>query len=170
MTAPSRPPIFFDLLAGRAVEMPHALREPGFLIDDMARDVESWPDWVLDDDSRQAIRLRVIEHVNEQLLVVGFEAGTAHGTITATPDPSGYLRAVVHVAGAEYLTLYGERIWEEFELWPPGASAGAQDEAPGRMGKRRNWVSISAAGWPVLAAVANDHGWLNLRQQEAPLR
>jgi hypothetical protein len=37
---------------------------------------------------------------------------------------------------------------------------------PGHLGKHRSWVSISARGWPVLAAVANSHGWLNLRQLE----
>lgn len=166
MTAPSRPPSFFDALSGREIPRPEALREPGFLIDDLARDAADWPDWLLDDEGARKIRLSLIEHVIETRVVIGFTVDGIAGTITAVPDVSGYLRVVVECRGAAVLTAYVERIWEEYELWPPGAVAAIGTESPGRLGKHRTWVSISAKGWPVLAAIANDHGWVNLRQVE----
>jgi len=164
MTAPSRPPSFFDQLAGRDTPQPDALREPGFLLDSLANDATLWPDWLLDDDSQRRIVLRLVEHVREQRAVIGFSLDKLSGTVTAMPDPSGYLRIEVEIDGASVLTAYLERIWEEHELWPPDVSANPGDEAPGRLGKHRSWVSISATGWPVLAGVANENGWLNLRQ------
>lgn len=167
MSAPARPPSFFNPLIGADTPYPEALREPGFLLDDLAGDVKIWPYWLLDDDSQRRITLTLIEHVTGQRAVIGFAVDGASGTITATPDPSGYLRIAVEVDGAVFLTAYVERIWEEYELWPPGAVVAASDvESPGRMGKHRRWVSMSAAGWPALAAIANGNGWLNLMQLE----
>jgi len=167
MTAPARPPSFFDALTGRDTPYPDSLREPRFLIDDLARDARDWPNWVLDDDDNQrVVTLGVTEHVPERKVVIAFTVGSLHGAITAVPDPSGYLRIVVDANGAGFLTAYVERIWEEYEIWPPGATAAMGEESPGRMGKRRSWVSISARGWPALAAVANSQGWLNLKQVE----
>lgn len=164
MSAPARPPSFFNALSGTDTPYPASLREPGFLLDDLAADVKLWPDWLLDDDSQRGITLTLIEHVTEQRAVIGFSVDGVSGTITAMPDPSGYLRIAVAVDGALFLTAYVERIWEEYELWPPGAAASFDVESPGRMGKHRSWVSISAAGWPALAAIANGNGWLNLLQ------
>jgi hypothetical protein len=166
MTAPARPPSFFNALSGAHTPYPDALREPGFLLDDLAGDVKIWPYWLLDDDSLRRITLTLVEHVTEQRAVIGFAVDGVSGTITATPDPSGYLRIVVEVTGKVFLAAYVERIWEEYELWPPGAVAAFDVESPGRMGKHLSWVSISSAGWPALAAIANSSGWLNLMQLE----
>ncbi len=166
MSAPARPPSFFNAMTGADVPYPEALREPGFLLDDLAGDVKIWPYWLLDDDSQRRITLTLVEHVREQRAVIGFAVDGVSGTVTATPDPSGYLRIAVEAGGAVFLAAYVERIWEEYELWPPGAVAAFGAEAPGRMGKHRSWVSISAAGWPALAAIANRNGWLNVKQLE----
>ncbi len=166
MSAPARPPSFFNALSGAHTPYPDALREPGFLLNDLAGDVKIWPYWLLDDDSQRQIALTLVEHVTEQRAVIGFAVDGVSGTITATPDPSAYLRIVVEVDGAVFLTAYVERIWEEYELWPPNAVAAFDVESPGRMGKHRSWVSISAAGWPALAAMADSKGWLNLMQLE----
>lgn len=168
MTAPARPPSFFNALSGLDAPYPDSLREPGYLIDDLAKDAKLWPDWLLDDDSQRPIRLSVLEHRPEQKLVIGFVIGDLTGTLTATPDASGFLHVVVATGGVEFLAGYMERIWEEHEIWPPGAVAAVGEEAPGRLGKHRSWISISARGWPQLAAIANDHGWLNLMQVETP--
>jgi hypothetical protein len=166
MASPARPPSFFNALTGDDTPHPDSLREPALLIDDLAGDAKLWPNWLLDDDSQRMITLNVTEHVPEQKVVIAFTVGGLHGAVTAVPDPSGYLRLVVDANGAELLTAYVERIWEEYEIWPPGATAAPGEEAPGHMGKHRSWVSVSAKGWPSLAAVANSHGWLNLKQLE----
>ncbi len=166
MSAPTRPPSFFNTMTGADTPYPDSLREPRFLIDALAGDVRYWPDWLLDDDSQRPIRLAVAEHLPEQKLVITFTVDKLSGTLTATPDPSGFLHVVVAVGGAEFLTGYVERIWEEHEIWPPGAVAAVGEESPGHLGKHRSWVSISASGWPQLAAITNDHGWLNVRQFE----
>ena len=166
MSAPTRPPSFFNMLSGADTPYPDALREPGYLLDDLARDARMWPHWLLDDDSQRRITLTLAEHVPEQRAVIAFACDGVAGAITAAPDASGFLKVVVEVGGAEVFTAYVERIWEEYELWPPGAGAAAGVESPGRMGKKRSWLSISAAGWPALAKVANSNGWLNLMQLE----
>jgi len=166
MSAPTRPPSFFNMLSGANTPHPAVLHEPGFLLDDLAGDVTLRPYWRLDDASQRPITLTLVEHVTGQRAVIGFAVDGGSGTITATPDPSGYMRIVAEVDGAVILTAYAERIWEEYELWPPGAVAGFDVESPGRMGKHRSWVSMSAAGWPALAAIANSNGGLNLMQLE----
>lgn len=166
MSAPARTPRFFNALIGAHTPYPDALREPGFLLDDLAGDVKIWPHWLLDDNSQRRITLTLVEHVPEQRAVIAFAVDGISGTITATPDPSAYLRIVAEVDGTVYLTTYVERIWEEYELWPPDAMATFGVESPGRMGKHRSWASISAAGWPALAGIANSSGWLNLMQVE----
>lgn len=166
MSAPKRPPSFFNALTGADAPYPAALREPGYLIDDLAGDVRRWPYWLLDDDSQRRITLRLAEHVAERRAVIDFAVEGVAGSIIATPDASGYLRIVVEVDGATFLTAYVERIWEELQLWPPGAGAASGVESPGRMGKRRTWVSMSAAGWSELAVIANGDGWVNLQQLE----
>jgi hypothetical protein len=166
MKAPARPPSFFDALSGADVTGAAAQGEPGYLLDDLAGDVRAWPHWLIDDGSQRRIRLTLVAHDPGERAVIGFAVGSVAGRVTATPDPSGYLRIMVEVAGAVVLVAFAERVWEEYDLWPPGAVAGFGEEPPGRMGKHRNWLSISASGWPVLAGVANSGGWLNLMQLE----
>jgi hypothetical protein len=155
------------MFTGEDTPQPAAQREPGFLLDALAGDARHWPDWLLDDDLQRQIRLTLIEHVVEQKLVIAFTAGACTGTITASPDASGYLRVVVATDGAEFLTGYVERVWEEHEIWPPGATAEVGEQAPGRLGKRRSWISVSTRGWPQLRPIANENGWVNLLQLDA---
>lgn len=100
--------------------------------------------------------------------MIAFALEGLSGTVTATRDPSGFLRIDVATRDGTFLTGYVERIWEEYEIWPPGADADVAEEAPGRLGKHRSWVSISARGWPQLAAIGNENGWLNLMQVATP--
>ena len=49
---------------------------------------------------------------------------------------------------------------------PAGAPDHTQD-APGRMGKKMRWVSLSVAAWPALRAVAGDENFANFREDES---
>jgi len=152
------------VLTGLDTPYPDSLRQPGFLLDDLAVDAKLWPYWLLDDDSQRTITLRLAEHVVGQRAVIAFSIDSLQGSITATPDSSGYLRIEAGADGSDVLVAYVERIWEEHEIWPPGVAAPIGEESPGRLGKHRSWISMSATGWPVLAAIANAHGWLNVVQ------
>jgi hypothetical protein len=96
--------------------------------------------------------------------VIGFDGQAGRGRIVATPDATGYLRIEVATEDTAAVVLVAnvERIWEEYDLWPPGAVAAIGEEPPGRMGKHRSWVSMAVEGWPVLAEVTRGIGRLNL--------
>ena len=166
MSAPERPPIFFDRLSGVPLGDEAARREPGLLLDDLAGDVGSGADWLVDDDSGRRFALAVASHQPQQRLEIAITGPGTAASVIAVPDVSGYLRVELVLGGMLMFTGYVEQIWEEFDIWPPDASAAAGEEAPGRMGKRRNWLSLSVAGWPALAAIAGTEGWLSLVQVE----
>lgn len=164
MSAPVRPPIFFDLLSGTDRPPSEVSEEAGYLLDDLVWDVRRWPSWLIDDDGGRRVALSVIAHEARRRAVISFSAGAGRGRIVATPDATGYLRFEVAMedAGAVVLVAYVERVWEEYDLWPPGAVAAFGEEPPGRMGKHRNWVSMAVDAWPVLAEVTGGIGRLNL--------
>jgi len=100
---------------------------------------------------------------------VGFESLGVAGVITLTPHESGWVKVVAEIDGRPAFTAFAEQVWEEYELypdaWPDDARATATDEdAPGRIGKRRSWMSLSAVAWPQLAPLANEAG----RMQAGP--
>lgn len=66
--------------------------------------------------------------------------------------PSGWIEARITV-GAFPRHVFVERIYEEFELWPPGSTCTATDS--GRMGKRCSWVQLEADQWPDLAPLSD---------------
>lgn len=68
--------------------------------------------------------------------------------------PSSWIEACVEVEGFAGRHFFIERIYEEFEIWPPGSDCMAMDS--GRMGKRCGWVQLEAACWPELAFLAED--------------
>lgn len=78
---------------------------------------------------------------------------TLEGRITLSPDPSHWVKVEVFLGAFRVLVAYLDRPWEEYELWPSGAVE-KTDEAPGRIGKRRNWVNLSVTAWPVLERFA----------------
>jgi hypothetical protein len=73
------------------------------------------------------------------------------------------LRIEAMRGGASIFRAYLDRPYQEFELWPAGAAK--SDDSPGRMGKRRNWLSLDVEAWPALAPLA-DGRWLNLTAVE----
>ncbi|RUT30365.1 hypothetical protein EMQ25_13745 [Arsenicitalea aurantiaca] len=77
------------------------------------------------------------------------------------PDPSGWVRIAVLVAGAEVFVGFMDHPYEEYELWPTNAPLPEKGaEAPGRMSKHLWWLNLSATAWPVLADLAEE-GWFS---------
>lgn len=74
------------------------------------------------------------------------------GVLHLSIHKSGWIEAGVTV-GALSQHVFIERIYEEFEIWPPGSPCTATDS--GRMGKRCAWVQLQAAHWPDLAFLAD---------------
>jgi hypothetical protein len=120
------------------------------------------PDWVLESAGDRPLRLTPVGCSREGARV-GFESLGLSGLITLTPHKSGWVKVVAEIDGRVVFTAFAEQVWEEYELypdgWPDEARATATDEdAPGRIGKRRNWLSLSSVAWPQLAPLANEAG------------
>jgi len=58
--------------------------------------------------------------------------------------------AVATIAGAEVFRGYLDRPWEQCEIWPPGREPVGDEEAPGRIGKKQTFVTLSTVDWPQL--------------------
>jgi hypothetical protein len=159
--APSWPPSYFDIFEpdGPGTDPAAALR---FIIEDMANDARLTPDWLIEGRDLK-VQLSAISYA-PGLAQIGFTAGEAQGAVTLTPDPSGWLRIEATCGGAVVFRAFLDRVYQEFELWPSGAAK--SDEAPGRMGKRRNWLSLDVEAWPALKPLVNEGRYLNLTAVE----
>lgn len=160
MNPPGRPPVFCDPVYGRETTAPDTGELVGRLIDSLADDARDWPHWVIEADSGLPVRLTMPAHEPGRSARIGFAAQGVEGVIEAVPDPSGWLLATAKIGGAEVFRAYVDRPFEEYALWPAGADAGPDEEEPGRVGKKRWWLGLSAAAWPVLSPLARD-GWFN---------
>lgn len=156
MTAPQRRPIYGDAIGGRD-DVPPEEAVPWF-IGNFVGSARISGDWVLDNEPPLPIRLRAIGPA-----AIGFACAGVEGELRFSPEPSGWIVAVATIDGREAFRGYIERIYEEYEVWPPGAGAAPILEEPGRIGKHESWCSLSIRGWPELAPLANAGGWVNMR-------
>ncbi len=168
MSAPSRPAFYYDGIFGNDAGGNPA-EESGWLVDDFLSVAKSFPDWMVEDLGIE-VRLSVTDHRPLKRVVIAWETATAHGTIQASSDPSGYVLIIGSLGDKEVFRAYLDRPYEEYELWPPGADPGKEDEGPGRMGKHKNWVSLRVSAWPALAPLSNRLGGVNIIMDEAKPR
>lgn len=168
MSAPAKPPFYYELLSNGEVGMDPALAS-GWLIDDFASAVGAFSEWLLE-DAGLTIDLRVAEHEKGKRLVIAWRTAPADGTVTLTPDPSGWVKVVGAISGREVFEAYLDRPWEQYEFWPPGAMPVKDEEAPGRIGKKEHWVSVPADTWPALRPIANPEGGVHFSIDEDRLR
>ncbi len=83
-------------------------------------------------------------------------AGTeVAGRIVFSPDASHWMKVEVFLGAFRVFVAYMDRVWEEFELWPSGATEKTVDP-PGHISKRYAWLNLSAAAWPQLALFAEE--------------
>ncbi|HEV7691212.1 MAG TPA: hypothetical protein VGO52_10330 [Hyphomonadaceae bacterium] len=158
--APSWPASYFDAFApdGQGEPPELALR---FLIDHFRTAVQLQPVWTLEGPDTP-VHLSLISH-EPTTLDVGFRAGAHEGVITFTADPSNWLRIEAAIAGRQIFLAFLDHPYEEHELWP--ANTMKASEGPGRMGKRRNWLSLDTDAWPALKPLTESQ-FLNLTAVE----
>jgi hypothetical protein len=160
--APHWPPCFFDLFNAETGLDPAS--EVPFLIDSLVSEVPRTPDWRVDEPGGPVIRLSVISYA-KHAAQAAFVADGASGVIAFSGDPSGWLQIDVTMSGTHAFCAFFDRPYEEHHLWPAHTATEASDP-PGRMGKKRNWLSLQAEAWPVLRPLANAGGWVNLMAME----
>lgn len=158
MSPPTWTPSYYEAIYGR--EAPDLLKEARYIIDDMVSIAKRLPDWTLD-DTGIAITLSAGEGR------IGFEANGISGEVVLDIE-DGWIRAVATVGGTEVFRGYIERQYEEYDVWPPGATDPKAEE-PGRLGKHLMWASLDSAVWPGIKAVANEGGWVNVEHDEAAM-
>lgn len=168
MTAPQGKAWFGDAFAGLDdVADPAAERDD--IIDRIARAADLFPDWIAD-STGTAVELTVAEAVPGRTVIVWRAAGH-QGRVTVTADPSGWLLAVAEYGGTEVLRAYVDHVYEEFDCYPPGwPEPDHRQDAPGRIGKKLSWISLSTTHWPVLEAVDGGTGWLNVQIDDSKVR
>lgn len=168
MSAPRGKAWFGDAIAGLD-EVEDVDWERSSLIDRLAGAAELFPDWLADSIGRDVV-LSVEARVPGRT-VLRWSCAGHEGTVTFTADPSGWLVAVAEYRGREVFRGYFDHVYEEFDIYPPGWGApDHKKDAPGRMGKKMSWVSLSIEHWPALRAVAGDENFANFRQDDAKVR
>lgn len=164
-TPPRFPPDFFDSLSG-GQDSP-ADGAYGFAIDLHAA-ARYDPVWLIESAGNRPVRLTPIA-CSRAGAEVGFESEGVAGTIMLTPHASGWVKVVAAIDGRPVFTAFAEQVWEEYELYPadwPERETASDRDAPGRIGKRRNWISLSSAAWPQLAPLASAFGHVNASPPE----
>lgn len=115
-------------------------------------------DWIIESAGDRPLRLTPIVCSRDGARI-GFESPGVSGVITLTPHASGWVKVVAEIDDRPVFTAFAERVWEEYELYPAGRPERVvEEDAPGRIGKRRSWITLSAAAWPQLAPLANEAG------------
>ena len=130
MTPPRHPPVFSEPIYGMETTGAGIAELAGWLLDNLSADAGFSPDWLAEVGPGLPGRIRLVDHERARGVTLGFTTGEAEGEIRAGLD----------------------RPCEEYHLWPDGAAASPHEDPPGRVGKRRNRVSLSAAAWPGLSA------------------
>lgn len=155
--APLFAPSFFDAGTGGEWPAPVAARLVSTELGSIAaRD----PDWIIETAGNRRLRLTALASDDEGA-TLRFESPGACGLITLRADPSGWMRITPTIEGQTVFDGFADQPWEEYEIHPPGSALrDAEEDAPGRIGKRLNRLSLSARAWPQLAPLANEAGWV----------
>jgi len=149
---PLRPPTYAQPIGGE-----DCFVEPATMLDELAGLLSIGLDidrsWIV--GNWNVLVASVGERAAGQPLSVDFlvsrNGSERDAALNLSVHPSGWIDARVSV-GSDSRHFFIERIYEEFEIWPPGSPCAATDS--GRMGKRCGWVQLQAQHWPDLTFLA----------------
>lgn len=165
------PPSWFDGLTGG--EMPPEVAA-ALALDDFAGTLRLAPRWKLETGPGGILTASIRIHRAGRRLDILLELAGENLEIALEPDPSGWLSITARGGVGEIFRARLDRPYEEYEFWPHGIAIPEPRsiEAPGRIGKRRDWINLSLAAWPHLARFANGAGVvaLSLMDEQDDLR
>jgi hypothetical protein len=161
---PQFEPSYFDMATGGEMPAADGCCE---IIGALASTAKAFPEWVLESAGEACVALGPVESSGGRA-TISFAALGRRGEIALAPDPSGWVLVTCHIEGQERFRAYLDRVWEEYEFHPAGAANRPESDAdaPGRMGKRRNWINIDMRLWPALEPLANRFGYVVLSIRE----
>jgi hypothetical protein len=155
---PRTPPCWFDVATGGDLPQEKAAR---WTLDNFAGALRSAPSWQLETGAGGPAPIEVCVRLQEAALIIEARMDHRAVEVVLTPGATGWIEVTARLDGREVLRALMDRPYEEYELWPGEAdiAPNRSAEAPGRIGKRLNWLSLSASAWPQLAALANPSGF-----------
>lgn len=153
--APSTPPNWFDAATA------------AYALDTIAASLRHDPHWIIETAENRPATFSILSHAPGRALAATLDYEGHTFTLHLAPHPTGWLEITATHNGTKIFEAFLDRPYEEYELWPP---AGLREgEAPGRIGKRRTWVTLQAAAWPHLAPFANADGIVSATDAETHL-
>ncbi|MBT9290277.1 hypothetical protein [Prosthecodimorpha staleyi] len=159
MSSPGRPS-HFDIATGRDLTGPEAGPQAEALVARLAMAAEIYPQWRIDSGPAAGriveVSLRDPLASDQVRIILGSDGAVI--TVSVTAEPSGWVRLAVERDGVEIARAHADRPYEEIELLPPDLEDAA--DPPGRIGKRIDWIMLSAAAWPILGALAGPDGFV----------
>jgi hypothetical protein len=168
VSAPAKAPYYWDF--GTSEEgYPPAYGGPWY-IDSMVGDAAVFEDWKIEGDGSPVVVWPITKYEETGTGKIGFGAKGVQGEIALTMDPSGWILAVATIAGKEVFRGFIDRPWEQYDIWPVGATPERNEEGPGRIGKKRAWVALSTEAWPQLLSYAGGSEALIVEIDENKLR
>lgn len=168
MSAPAKAPYYWDYGDTEDGYAP-AWGGPWY-IDGIVDEAETFEDWKVDGLDLPVVVWRIARYAETGAGKIGFSVRGVHGEITLTMDPTGWILAVAHMGGKEVFRGYIDRPWEQYDIWPAGATPERNEEGPGKIGKKRAWVALSTTAWPQLQSIAKGLDALFIEIDEEKLR
>ena len=161
---PQFAPCHFDMATGGEMPAADGCCE---VIHALASTAKAFPEWAVESAGDANVTLVPVESAAGRA-TIGFEALGRRGEIALASDPSGWVLVTCHIDGQERFRAYLDRVWEEYEFHRPEAAGRPEGDAdaPGRIGKRRNWINIDVRTWPALEPLANRFGYVVLSIRE----
>lgn len=96
---------------------------------------------------------------------IAFTSDLGDGHVDLAIHGSLWVCIEVYISGDLKWRGWAEETWEEKEIYPDGSHGkpNAEGDAPGRIGKRGNWLLIRCADFP--GVPANEFGYFNLEEE-----